>query len=373
MFPIFFKKKTNIVFLAMFFVSVILEISFRVSSDFSEFFCLYISQYLRYIYLPFSLLPFAFSESLIIVFILMSLVLFLLVIIKAFSIALEKEFKSHLRTICKWFLRVGIIVIFLFSTTFSSAYHRKPLEKLLDLETIEVTEEKLEYATVFALERLYEISEYIDYSHGHETTHELDFNALSHEVEQCVNTAASRYGFLHKSGIQAKPLAFSSPLTYTHISGIYTFFTGEPCININYPHYSVPYTMAHEYAHQRGIGHEDEAEFMAFLILLESRNPYLYYSAWMQSYVILSNALYKINPEKALSITAALPPVALNDFGVYARDYTKYIDSTVGKVAKSVNDTYLKANGVDEGIESYDSGVVLLVSFIHKHSNGGQS
>lgn len=360
----FFKSKKNIFFFSLLVISAILEIAFRASSDFSEFFCVFIAQPLRYIYTPLKLIPFAFSESLIIIAFLFLLFLMILVFLSIISIILKKQFTPPLGKVFKCIFYTFSIIAFLFSATFSSSYHRKDLNTLMHFEELEITEERLEYATLFARDRLSEISEYIPYQEGQMTSSGMNFQDLSLEVEKAVNKACKRYPFLHKNGIPAKPLALSVPMTYTHISGIYTFFTGEPCVNTNYSQYSLPFTTAHEYAHQRGIGHEDAADFMAFIILLESDNIYLHYSAWAEVYTVLSNTLYEVNRIKALEITSTLPNTVLNDYRVSVKVFDKYSDSAVGDIAQSVNDTYLKANGVEEGVHSYAESVKLIVSYI---------
>ncbi len=363
----FFKNKWNIFFLSLLFISVILEITFRLSSDFSEFFCIFISQMFRKIYTPLSYIPFAVSESLVIIAVLTIISTVILIAVKFVSFLIKKPFDAHLKLIFKCIFRTVVVVLFLFSTTFSSSYHRKPLPILMDLDIVEVNRDNLEYATRFAADRLSEISEYIPYVQGHMTNSGMDFKILSHEVEKATNIASRRYNFLHESGVRAKPLALSVPMTYTHISGIYTFFTGEPCVNTNYSHYSLPFTTAHEYAHQRGIGYENEADFMAFLILLESDLIYLHYSAWMNVYTVLSNELYEVDREASLEITSTLPNVVINDYRVSAQSFSKYTDSKVGEIARDINDTYLKVNGVEEGVHSYSQSVILLVSFLSNY------
>ena len=56
-------------------------------------------------------------------------------------------------------------------------------------------------------------------------------------------------------------------MTYTHISGIYTFYTGESNININYPDFVVASSATHEMAHQRGVARENEANFVSFVVV----------------------------------------------------------------------------------------------------------
>ena len=91
-------------------------------------------------------------------------------------------------------------------------------------------------------------------------------------------------------------------MTYTHISGVYTFFTGEANINVNFPDYTTPFTSAHELSHQRGIGPEDEANFMAFLVCIESDDTYIKYSGYMEVFEYVISALYKTDKDKYYSL-----------------------------------------------------------------------
>ncbi len=80
----------------------------------------------------------------------------------------------------------------------------------------------------------------------------------------------------------AKPVLVSEILSYMHITGVYSFFTGEANINVNFPDYTTPYTAAHEMAHQRGIAREDEANMVAFLVCIGSNDSYIRYSAYLE-------------------------------------------------------------------------------------------
>ena len=53
---------------------------------------------------------------------------------------------------------------------------------------------------------------------------------------------------------KAKIILNSKLLSYTNITGIYSPFTGEANINTNQPSTSIPFTILHEMAHQRGYG-----------------------------------------------------------------------------------------------------------------------
>lgn len=48
------------------------------------------------------------------------------------------------------------------------------------------------------------------------------------------------------------------------------------------------------------------------------------------------------------------------------REYWARYDGAVAEVSNKVNDTYLKANGQDDGVKSYDRMVDLIVAYYLK-------
>lgn len=260
------------------------------------------------------------------------------------------------------------MVFILFVFTFSSSYHRHSIASHLMLDT-NIEEDELIEACGIVLDKLTEISDDIPHTPYAPSSHDMSFRNLAKELKRCAEKAEAKYPFLRGSGSYPKPLVSSELLTYMHIAGIYTFFTGEPCVNTNYSSYTLPYTMAHELAHQYGIGAENEADFAAFLIAMESDVPYVKYSALAEAFVSLSNELYTVNPEAFAAICAKLPSVLLNDFDFERSYYSKYSGSQLGEISSTVNDTYLKANGVDEGVRSYSRSVILLTAYLTEKEN----
>jgi hypothetical protein len=361
----FLKKKSNLFFLSLLAMSALLEILFRISPRFSEFYCMKISPALRLIYAPLELVDFALSESILYIFSFLVITLLSGLIIHLVSRLFKKDFRFNSRLIFSVILKSCVIVIFLFSATFSASYHRLPIDQHMNLETANPTVEKLQLATSKVANELNSISLYFRYFPEQATASGMSFEDMSLEVRRAADKAAEKYNFLQKGGVRAKPIAASVPLTYTHIAGIYTFFTGEPCINTNYAEYTLPFTIAHEYSHQRGIGAENEADFTAFLILCESDNPYLRYSAMAEAFLILSNELYKTDREAYFDIVSSLPLIVTNDFSVASRSYSEYSDSQISKVTSELNDAYLKANGMQEGVMSYSQSVLLLIAYLN--------
>ena len=355
------NKKLNAFFLSLLSLSLVLEIAFRLSPSFSDFYCTKVFPVIRLIYLPSRLFPFALSESLVLIASLLALYVLVGLIIKIFN----KRRDLKIKTFSLILSRGLIVFIFLFSATFSASYHRPSLSELMPIEIVEINRETLIFAAEAVAEELNSVSVELEHFPERMSVSKMSFGELSLEVEKEVKKAVQTYPFLSRCYVNVKPFALSEPLTYMHIAGIYTFFTGEPCANTNYAEYTLPFTMAHEYSHQSGIGHEDEADFMAFLMLSDAKHPYLRYSAYAEVFSILSRELYYTAPDDYRRIVTSLPSIVRDDYSISSSAYAKYSDSKANNVAKTVNDAYLKANGVEEGIRSYSQSVILLVSYLN--------
>ncbi|MGS0748210.1 DUF3810 domain-containing protein [Halpernia sp. GG3] len=75
-----------------------------------------------------------------------------------------------------------------------------------------------------------------------------------------------------------KPSVFKSAMSFTGILGYYNPFTAEAQYNSDLPATFLPFTIAHESAHQLGFARENEANFIGYLIGKNSPNKALKYS-----------------------------------------------------------------------------------------------
>ncbi len=102
-----------------------------------------------------------------------------------------------------------------------------------------------------------------------------------------------------------KPVYFSGLLSRLGTSGVYSPFTGEPHYNAIMPDADLPFTVAHEMAHQRGFARESEASFVAFLVCTKSSHPYVRYSGYLGALRVLS-VLRRLAPERYAPVAALL-------------------------------------------------------------------
>jgi hypothetical protein len=158
-----------------------------------------------------------------------------------------------------------------------------------------------------------------------------------------------------------KPLFASGVVTRFGLSGIYSPFTGEPNYNADVPDFQLPFTIAHEMAHQRGVARESEANFVAYLVCVSSRDPFVRYSGYRNGLGVLSE-LFRVNPEKARELFKQLGPGFREDSRRAALFWAK-ASGPAAALSRRVNDLYLRANRVRKGTADYADSTTLIVGY----------
>jgi hypothetical protein len=176
---------------------------------------------------------------------------------------------------------------------------------------------------------------------------------LSDKIYDAYNVYEEEYGTIINFKSLVKSIILSEPMTYTHISGVYTFFTGECNVNTNYPDFIVASSTTHEMANQRGIARENEANFVSFVVMSSSDDSFFKYSAYLDVYGSIMNALYSVDKELYDNAASNLNSKVKNDLKSYSNFFEKYRDSVASEVTGNINDSYLQANGQKEGTKSY--------------------
>lgn len=334
-----------------------LYMAFLFSESFSDFFNRHISSVFRALlaYIT-NLIPFSLAEFAII---LIPLWVFLLtrLITERFGTTF-KEMISGILCICSL---LGVIFSS-FTLGFAPAYRGSTLDKKLGLERCDVSAEELYQTAVILAEHVSAEAENVAYGEDGFSIMPYNYSEMNKLLTQAYGKACDKYDFVQKLNSRVKPVMLSGAMSYTHITGVYTFFTGEANINVAFPDYTVPFTAAHELSHQRGIARENEANFMAFLVSLESDDCYIRYSAYLNMYEYVLSALSSADSELYLQAYGKLPSCVKGELAAYSKFYDKYRNSAVSEVSGTVNDTFLKLHGT-EGTKSYGMVVDLAVAY----------
>jgi len=260
---------------------------------------------------------------------------------------------------------VGVVVA-LFYVLWGFNYARLPLEQRLqwngreaDIEEVARLAEEMvdaanfEYTTLTSTDDLGEPSRAPQRA---ELLPQLDegWNAAG-EVLGVSGAAVFGYG-------RPKVLLSSFLFDYTQTSGFYSPWTGEANYNGNTPDISLPQVIAHEMSHQRGFAREDEANFAGYLVASSAPEAYARYSAYVFAQRQLLSTLARYDRDRAGALVARRFAGVQRDITA-ANEYWAQFEGRAARTSRSMYDTYLRGQGVPEGILSYGRSVELLIAY----------
>ena len=147
-----------------------------------------------------------------------------------------------------------------------------------------------------------------------------------------------------------------------HITGFFFPWTGEANLNGEQPACFRPHVVAHEKAHQRGLGPEDEVEFLAFAAGVRADHPYQRYSAYLYASFCLLRELNRVDARASARLDGERLPGVRRDIDANSLFWTVR-RGTLTKITITINDTYLKSQGVKKGVQSYAASTALIVAY----------
>ncbi len=263
---------------------------------------------------------------------------------------------------CVLLLAALLCFYILFVWGFGTGYHGSTVEEKLGLDRRDVSAEELEEVADYLLARAMEEGETIVFRPDGFSVMPYSHREMNDRLLDAYDVICDRYPFVQRLRSRVKQVIISEPWTYTHIAGVYSYFTGESNLNMNFPDYTLPYTAAHELAHQRGIAREDEANFMAFLVCIEAEDPYVRYSGYLNLYEYVASALYGADADRYYTVLADMNGEVRGELVAYSKFFDQYRETVVSEVSETINDTYLKLQGT-EGTKSYGRVVDLAVAW----------
>lgn len=362
-----FVPAASMVIIPIGLISAVINIAYVASTPFADWFNTNVSSALRMVmaYLT-AWIPFSLAEYLIIALPIITVAL----VVAAEQYAAKSE-HGTLRSIIA-LLSIAVVMYSVFVFEFGAGYRTTTLDKRIGLEDHEVTPQELYDTMNIVVDEINALESEIFYAEGVGSV-----MPFSHEecVKLCTESykkLSEEYSFIPDFSAPVKQIILSPYMTYTHISGVYSFFTGEANLNTNYPFFINAYTVAHEMAHQRGIARENEANFIAYLVCITSDNAYMRYAGYMNMYEYLADALYAASPSLYAKAAVRMGRGGRHELKCYSEFFDKYRDNAAADVSDAVNNTYLESVGT-EGSRSYGLVVDLAVAYHSAQSDNGDN
>lgn len=244
-------------------------------------------------------------------------------------------------------LFLNILVIYCFFV--SVLYYKAPIN--LPTYQDEITSIYISEALDYYIQDYNYLSKQFSRSKQNVSICPYDFKTLSKLMKQEMKRLDDN-DYFFKYNATAKSTIYSPLLSQLHITGIDFLLTGEANINSSMPSIDIPFTIAHEMAHSKGIMREDDANLVALYICLTSSNSYIRYSGYFRGFYSLLNIKYYTNYQEYKYYVENLSQEILFDNKNYI-DYFEEHD-LLKNISKFVNDIYLKFNGQNQGVNSYN-------------------
>ena len=148
-------------------------------------------------------------------------------------------------------------------------------------------------------------------------------------------------------------------------AGIYNPFSGECNIDRALHPLTKPINLAHELCHGYGFGDEGTCNFLAYLALEKSQQPYLRYTAELDFWRELAVAYRQSAPEAYPAFRATLPTGFRADLDNIYRILDQYPEFFEA-FRYRLYDQYLKSQGISEGMANYGKVIPLVLAWRQK-------
>ncbi|MBQ5972976.1 MAG: DUF3810 domain-containing protein [Oscillospiraceae bacterium] len=177
--------------------------------------------------------------------------------------------------------------------------------------------------------------------------------------------AAEFSGFSGRDEAKVKYVLASRWLSEFRTTGIFVAYTGESNVNRDNCVHSLSFSMAHETAHRWAVAREDEANFVAFLVLYDADEPLLRYNAYLTALRYVMSQLNGADRDAYARVYSLFGDEIRADNAEYSVYWSQF-QSKAAEVSEKTNNAYLTVNGQSDGVKSYGRMVDLLLAWAER-------
>lgn len=273
----------------------------------------------------------------------------------------RKKWKKYL-LVLYW---IGAGIFFLLTCMCNVNYNRYTFTELSGLEVRESSVEELKQLCHLLAEQANTYREMLvsEDEAGAMKLEETSVRKLSKTARSAYASLNENYGVFDYPGAASKPVFFSRLMSYTDLVGVYCPLTMETNINTDVAHYSIPSTICHELSHFYGFMREDEANFIGYLVCMESESIEFKYSGTMLALIHAGNKLAEVDMDAYVALWETYNEGVSTDLKQNSAYWQQFKESVVKEVSTNINDAYLKANHQTDGVQSYGRMVDLLLAY----------
>lgn len=266
-------------------------------------------------------------------------------------------------------------VVFFFLILWGFNYGRIPVEKQLDLQSKKINlddiKREIEYHTAIISNLRGGIDEVNDLGKIIPVTGKLSPENLESVIRKSLVKVLTENNFPVAGKVRCRDLMPRGVLLSFATSGIYFPFTGEGHVDAALHPLQKPFVMAHEMAHGYGFTDEGICNFWAYLACIHSDNLFVRYVGHLNYWRYLASTWKANDPEEYQIFRDKLPPEIQADLDTINESLNKFPDY-LPSIRYFAYDTYLKAQGINDGMDNYDRVIPLVISWWEKMKTSGR-
>lgn len=247
---------------------------------------------------------------------------------------------------------ISVVVVW-FYLFWGINYLRVPLQSKLQLETVQLQLDAFDSTFVDIIQNANDLN----FAYSIE-----DVTQINAVIEKAYEKVLDELGLKKVPGSKGlKTFAGNWLFNKTTTSGWFSPFFHEVHYNSDLLIVELPFVIAHEKAHQMGFTNEAEANFLAYLVCLNSTDPLIQYSGYFNvlGYFL---AYLSSNQTKREYFTKLVEEGVKLDLAA-VRERWRSHRGFISNLSDKSYDLYLKANQVKEGRQNYARVVDLIVKY----------
>lgn len=275
---------------------------------------------------------------------------------------MQGKVKGQWRSLARKFLNGAAMLVVVFLLGWGFNYGRLPVEQGIGFERYQPTLDELRQRVYDDAAELAVLRQKISSDSA-----ALGDSAFPPDLEPAIRsslaTALKVDGYPAAGRPRVRQLVPKGILLRLSTAGVYWPWAGEGNIDAGLHPLQKPAVMAHELAHAYGFGDEGTCTFWAWLAGRQTTDPAIHYAIQLSYWRRLAGKLRQQEPDAYWAWRAArLDPGIRNDLqAIY--DNSELYKDIAPVVRDAAYDTYLKAQGIHEGLLNYGTVVQLVEGY----------
>ena len=277
-------------------------------------------------------------------------------------ILLIRQFRRKGVRTFKIVVKALLWIYLVFQLSWGLNYSRLGMSSQLNLSVEKYSREELDSLVLALHHRLWAVSK--DSTHIFQF-HGIDRRHLKESIHQQYKAVESKFPWLSVQPMSLKQNLPGKWQGYSGYAGYINPFTGEAQVNFHGPAFTLPFTIAHEMAHQAGFGNEREANLAAWLVLKESEEPAHQYSTYYSLFHYAVRELALSDSARANLFYRNVPEIvkeSRREIWLFQQQY----ENPFQPILDQTYAIYLRSNNQPEGLGSYDRVNAWLIAYAHR-------